>query len=63
MKTTFDYNFGYIKLLNMHGYTIHEHEKKRSCQLKSFFLNSCKVIIQEKPVNIKNLNKEMSSLY
>ena len=58
MKTTFDLNFDFYQAFKQHGYT-QNMETTRSCQLKSFSLITCKLVIRKKLVNNKNLNKKV----
>ena len=58
MKTTFDLNFDLYQAVKQHG-RINIKVLKRSCQLKSVSLNTCKFVIRKKSLNNQNLYEKV----
>ena len=58
MKTTFYLNFDFYQAFKQHGYT-KTWKQREAVNLKSFSLNTCKLVIRKKLVNNKNLNKKV----
>ena len=50
MKTTFELNFDFYQAFKQHGYT-KIWKQRKAVNLKSFTLNTCKLVIRKKLVN------------
>ena len=50
MKTTFELNFNFYQVFKQHGYT-KIWKQREDVNLKSFTLNTCKLVIRKKPIN------------